>query len=51
LKLTRYVGLQITYLPEYYLTEAEASILAKSGQDIVRGCVMDGSCIIELGAG
>lgn len=42
---------QITYLPEYYLTAAEADILAKSGPEIVRQCVADGTHIIELGAG
>ena len=43
--------LQITCLSEYYLTEAEASILARCGTDIVRCCVQDGSLLLELGAG
>jgi uncharacterized SAM-dependent methyltransferase len=44
-------ALQITHLPEYYLTEAEASILARAGTDIVRACVKDGAVMLELGAG
>jgi uncharacterized SAM-dependent methyltransferase len=46
-----YCLVQITYLPEYYLTEAEASILDRSGTDIVRSCVQDGALLLELGAG
>lgn len=43
---------QITYLPEYYLTAAEADILANSGAEIVQSCVSgDGTLIVELGAG
>lgn len=42
---------QITHLPEYYLTEAEASILARAGTDIARACVQDGTLMLELGAG
>lgn len=42
---------QITYLPEYYLTSAEADILARCGPEIVRQCVADDTSLIELGAG
>eukprot|EP00775_Hariotina_reticulata_P011388 gene11388-11536_t len=50
------VGLQlfdhITHIPEYYLTAAEADILAAHGLDIVKSCgISDGSMLLELGAG
>jgi uncharacterized SAM-dependent methyltransferase len=39
-------------LPEYYLTAAEADILAASGEDIVLSCVpQQGALLVELGAG
>lgn len=41
---------QITYLPEYYLTNAEIDILKRKGDEIVAH-IPDGSAIIELGAG
>lgn len=43
--------LQITFLPEYYLSAAEASILAECGGSIVASCVQDGPVLLELGAG
>ena len=47
-----FCGVQITTLPEYYLTEAEASILDACGTDIARRCcVQDGTLLLELGAG
>lgn len=42
---------QITYLPEYYLTSAEADILSTHGPNIVKEAVGDGTTIIELGVG
>jgi hypothetical protein len=43
---------KITYVPEYYLTAAEADILAAHGPDIVESCgIRDGSMLLELGAG
>lgn len=44
-------GTQITRLPAYYLTEAEASILRACGPNIISSCVQDGSLLVELGAG
>lgn len=41
---------QITYVPEYYLTEAEIDILKSKSEEIVE-CIPDGSAIIELGSG
>lgn len=39
-------------LPEYYLTAAEADILAASATDIVQACVaQQGPLLVELGAG
>jgi uncharacterized SAM-dependent methyltransferase len=39
-------------LPEYYLTAAEADILATCGRDIVQSCVaQQGALLVELGAG
>jgi hypothetical protein len=43
---------QITRLPEYYLTTAEADILARHGPAIVDACVApDNALLVELGAG
>eukprot|EP00775_Hariotina_reticulata_P003031 gene3031-3311_t len=43
---------QVTSIPEYYLTAAEADILATHGPDIVKSCgITDGSMLLELGAG
>ncbi|KAH8550613.1 hypothetical protein BGW37DRAFT_497697 [Umbelopsis sp. PMI_123] len=41
---------QITYLPEYYLTNAEIDILQRKCSEIVAN-IPDGSALIELGAG
>jgi hypothetical protein len=41
---------QITYLPEYYLTNAEIDILQRKCSEIVAN-IPDGSAVIELGAG
>jgi hypothetical protein len=42
-------GLQ---LPEYYLTAAEADVLAASGHEIVQACLaQQGALLVELGAG
>jgi len=41
---------QVTYVPEYYLTEAEIDILKKKSAEIV-DCIPDGAVIIELGSG
>jgi hypothetical protein len=41
---------QITYLPEYYLTNAEIDILKHKGDQVVAH-IPDGSAVIELGAG
>lgn len=41
---------QITYLPEYYLTNAEIDIL-KHKCDEILSHIPDGSAVIELGAG
>jgi Histidine-specific methyltransferase, SAM-dependent len=41
---------QITYLPEYYLTNAEIDILQYKSHEILAN-IPDGSAVIELGAG
>ncbi|KAG2182936.1 hypothetical protein INT44_005917 [Umbelopsis vinacea] len=41
---------QITYLPEYYLTNAEIDILQNKSHEILAN-IPDGSAVIELGAG
>ncbi|KAJ3412755.1 hypothetical protein HDV05_000276 [Chytridiales sp. JEL 0842] len=42
---------QITYLPEYYLTNAETDIFQRFGDEMMNTCVQDGGCLIELGVG
>ncbi|KAJ3116728.1 hypothetical protein HK100_000995, partial [Physocladia obscura] len=42
---------QITYVDEYYLTNAEMQILKDEGDEIVNACVGDGGVLIELGVG
>ncbi|KAI8912516.1 hypothetical protein EDD86DRAFT_201589 [Gorgonomyces haynaldii] len=41
---------QITYNPEYYLTNAEINIFQKHSQEMVE-YINDGDCLVELGAG
>jgi L-histidine Nalpha-methyltransferase / hercynylcysteine S-oxide synthase len=41
---------QITYNPEYYLTNAEINIFETYAKEIV-GNINDGDCLIELGCG
>ncbi|KAJ3109712.1 hypothetical protein HDU96_007157 [Phlyctochytrium bullatum] len=42
---------QITYLDEYYLTNAEIQIFTDWGNEIISTCVQDGGILVELGVG
>lgn len=42
--------IQITYLPEYYLTDAEIDVLRSHSEKIAKA-IPDGSLLIELGSG
>jgi hypothetical protein len=42
---------QITYIPEYYLTDAEIQIFETWGDEMMDVCVKDGGILIELGVG
>ena len=42
---------QITYLDEYYLTNAEKQIFETWGDEIMGTCVGDGGVLVELGVG
>ncbi|KAJ3061532.1 hypothetical protein HDU99_005532, partial [Rhizoclosmatium hyalinum] len=41
----------ITYVPEYYLTNAELGIFEESAGEIIGACVEDGGVLVELGCG
>lgn len=42
---------KITYVDEYYLTEAEIDVLRNHAEECVRKIVRDGSVLVELGCG
>ncbi|KAJ3026765.1 UNVERIFIED_CONTAM: hypothetical protein HDU68_005111 [Siphonaria sp. JEL0065] len=42
---------KITYVEEYYLTNAEMQIFMDQGEEIIHQCVGDGGVLIELGVG
>ncbi|KAJ3220251.1 hypothetical protein HDU67_003266 [Dinochytrium kinnereticum] len=42
---------QITYLDEYYLTNAEIQVFNDWGDEIISTCVEDGGILVELGVG
>ncbi|KAJ1565656.1 hypothetical protein HK096_000727 [Nowakowskiella sp. JEL0078] len=42
---------QITYIPEYYLTNAEINVFEEHANKMVRNYVANGSVLIELGVG
>ncbi|KAJ3333222.1 hypothetical protein HDU76_010380 [Blyttiomyces sp. JEL0837] len=42
---------KITYLEEYYLTNAEKQIFEDHGDEIMGACVEDGGVLVELGVG
>ncbi|KAJ3150315.1 hypothetical protein HK101_001965 [Irineochytrium annulatum] len=42
---------QITYLDEYYLTNAEINVFEDWAKEIIGTCVSDGGIVVELGVG
>ncbi|KAI9338099.1 hypothetical protein DFJ73DRAFT_628708 [Zopfochytrium polystomum] len=42
---------QITYLDEYYLTNAEIDVFERWGDEMMAACVEDGGILVELGVG
>jgi uncharacterized SAM-dependent methyltransferase len=42
---------KITYIPEYYLTNAEMDIFKEYSDEIVENYIKDGTIIVELGVG